>query len=431
MLKITIAGAGIGGLTTALCLAKAGFSVHILEQANELNEVGAGLQCGANAMHVLGYLGLTEKIKQVGVQPEAVQFKNYRTGKLLHQLTLGKDYEKTYGAPYLHIHRADLQSILFNCANQEPNITISFNTQVASFKESPNHVQLLTANKETFTSDILIGADGIKSAIREQLVSQTSCDTHTANGQTDYQPKFTGHYAWRAVVRRDQLPKNFMPKIASNFVGPGKHMVIYYLRQQQLVNMVGIVDTQYNIKDSNPVDTQLNTLGPWMEQASWEALHNDFKNWHPTVNQLIKAIDKNHCYRWGLFAHKPLNRWCGLRTALLGDAAHATLPYMASGAAMAIEDARILSRCLKDSLEKSSTTASTSQLIANALTNYEAHRLPRTREIQKSSARLGTIYHLKSEYLQRAAFWGIKHLAGKKERFLPEYNANTIPINKA
>ena len=389
-MKVLIAGAGIGGLTAALCLTKSGHEVCVFEQAKQLTEIGAGLQCGANALHVFDYLGLRSEIEKVSVAPERAEFKHYKSGEVLYSMRWGSDYLTKYGVPYLHIHRYDLQSILAKALAQ--NSGINFNTKITGFTETETRVSLELEDDRVVEGDILIGADGIRSSVRQQLLGERTS-------------KFTGNVAWRGVIPRDKLPENFMHKIVSNFVGPKKHMVIYYLRKQKLVNFVGVVENKTWQDDS------------WVVKSPWEELQKDFTGWHPTVETIVNAVDKDQCYRWALYNHKPFTNWSSKRVTLLGDAAHATLPFMASGAAMAIEDARILERSLSESKD-----------VEQALQLYQNNRLARTAKIQKMSTQAGKLYHISNQQLLKIAFTGLNLMGGRREAFLAEYNANSIKL---
>ena len=397
-MKILIAGAGIGGLTAALCLLKAGHEVHVFEQASTVSEVGAGLQCGANALHVMAYLGLMEQIQALAVDPQSVQFRHYKSGEVLHTMELGDAYANKYGAPYLHIHRADLIGVLLSAlqdhAHNSPaaDNSLVLNARVSGYQERSDCVNLQLDDGRTYSGDCLVAADGVKSLIRGQLLGQ-------------HKPNFTGMVAWRGVVPVDRLPDNWMDKLACNFMGPNKHVVLYYLRKQQLANFVGIVENPKCNDDS------------WVSNAPWSELKADFEGWHPTVQAIIDAMDKQQCYRWALHNHQPFSNWSSERVTLLGDAAHSTLPFMASGAAMAIEDARILQR----SFEQSDS-------VPGALNMYQRNRLRRTAKIQKRSSQMGSLYHIKSTLALKAAFTAIGLFGARGEAFLPQYNANTIDL---
>lgn len=391
-MRIAIAGAGIGGLTAGLCLARSGHQIDIFEKVNQFAEIGAGIQCGANAMHVFDYLGLSQQLERVAVSPERIVFKDYRSGDPLQSMALGEAYESKYGAPYLHIHRADLHSILLDEFLRVMPDGLHLGSSLESFVETDSSVQYCQRGNAYDDADCLIAADGIHSALRKQIVGDVS-------------PRFTGNVAWRGVVPVEALPDNWMDIVASNFVGPKKHMVLYYLRDKTLANFVGVVESQQWNDDS------------WAAKASWEELKADFAGWHSCVQSIIDAVDKEQCYRWALYDHAPSDNWMSQRVTLLGDAAHATLPFMASGAAMAIEDARILQRSLDS---QTSVTA--------GLRVYQENRMNRTAKIQKNSARAGALYHFNSPLMRKAAFSALKFAGSAKQDFLAGYNANTVEL---
>lgn len=391
-MKIAIAGAGIGGLTAALCLAKSGHQIKIFEKVTNFADIGAGIQCGANAMHVFDYLGLAEQLERVAVSPRRIEFRDYRTGDSLHTIGLGEIYENRYGAPYLHIHRADLHSILLQEFLRLMPEGLNLGSPIESYVETASGVQFCEASGAYGGADCLLAADGVHSKLRKQIVGQTS-------------PRFTGNVAWRGVVAVEALPKDWMDTVTSNFVGPNKHMVMYYLRNRTLANFVGVVKNQQWNNES------------WSAKAPWEDLKADFTGWHPCVQSIIDAVDKEQCYRWALYDHSPLDSWMSQRVALLGDAAHATLPFMASGAAMAIEDARILQRSLDSQMS-----------VSRGLFAYQQNRLSRTAQIQRDSVRAGGLYHFKSSFMRKAAFSALKLVGNAKQNFLADYNANTVEI---
>jgi salicylate hydroxylase len=391
-MKIAIAGAGIGGLTAALCLLKAGHEVVVFEQSEQLGDVGAGIQCGANALHVLDYLGLLPSLYDRAVRPESAQFRDFKTGKILHSVPFGDDYEQRFGLPYLHLHRADLQGMLLDALHAVAPAALQLNTRVSGFTESADSVTLNLQDARTAEVDLLIGADGIRSTIR-QLLGHTSA------------PQFTGNVAWRIVVPTRRLPANWMDRVVTNFVGPGKHAVLYYIRDQELANLVGVVENSHWTDPS------------WTAQAAWEELKSDYAGWHPMVQSIIDAADHEACYRWALYQHRPLACWSSNRVTLLGDAAHATLPFMAAGAGLAIEDARILQRAL-----------SSEDTVANALQTYQRVRQSRTAKVQNMSAQLGRLYHLRASTVRRMAFGGLRILMADKQDFLPAYNPNTVKL---
>lgn len=391
-MNVLIAGGGIGGLTAALCLAQAGHHVSVFERANEFLEIGAGVQCGANAMHVLTSLGLSDALQKLSVVPQRINFKDFKTGADLHSMALGDSYTAKYGAPYLHLHRADLHLVLLRALSFEASVELYLNSEVQAYSETEDSVVLSLQDGRRYSGDCLIAADGVHSTIRNQLLGETK-------------PTFSGNVAWRGVVPVSQLPNDWMDIVVSNFVGPKKHMVLYYLRDKQLANFVGVVEHDNWLEDS------------WVSQAPWSELKQDFVGWHDSVQSIIDAMDHDQCYRWGLFNHASFSRWSSKRVTLLGDAAHSTLPFMASGAAMAIEDARILQRAL----DRESS-------VAQGLQCYQRNRLPRTARIQKNSSQAGSLYHFESSLMRKAAFTALKVISAQKESFLPSYNANTVDL---
>ncbi len=391
-MKVLISGAGIGGLTAALCLEQAGHDVELFEQAQQFSEIGAGIQCGANALKVMDHLGLLTQLEALAVAPERAEFCDHASAEILYTAPFGNAYRTRYGAPYLHILRADLVGVLLAAFRQRKANGMHLGAQVTHYTEQADGVQAHFADGSIVNGDCLIAADGIRSKIRSQLVGAI-------------EPRFTGNVAWRGVLPADQLPANFMQKVVRNFVGPNKHMVIYYLRQQQLVNFVGVVENKGWQDDS------------WVSKAPWEELKADFEGWHPMVQAVIDGMSKDECYRWALFDHKPIKRWSSDRVTLLGDAAHATLPFMASGAAMAIEDGRILQRALDQASD-----------IKQGLALYQANRFKRTKEIQNSSRQLGKLYHINNRLALKLAFKALDAIGKRKERFLPEYDANTVEL---
>ncbi|HCV24750.1 MAG TPA: monooxygenase [Candidatus Latescibacteria bacterium] len=390
-MKVLVAGAGIGGLTAALCLNKTGHDVEVFEQARELGEVGAGIQLGANAIRVMQHLGLQEEFERVVVRPEAVHMRLFSTGELLLSSQLGDKYEHDYGAPYYHVHRADLHNILADAFQAAVPGGIHLGCTVNGFEEHSDGITLEFADGSTAQGDLLVGADGLKSAVRDQILGEVPCN-------------WTGNVAWRGILPTNRLPKGFMDTVVSNFVGPGKHMVIYYLRRQELVNFVGVVENDEWKEEG------------WTIKSPWKDLKADYAGWHETVQAVIDAVDKDECYRWALYNRLPVDNWSTDRATLLGDSAHATLPFMASGAAMAIEDARILDRALD---QAGSTRA--------ALELYQNNRFARTRRIQESSTAMGGLYHLPNEDAFRQAFANMGNSDGAG-RWLPEYDPNTIKL---
>ena len=307
--KILIAGTGLGGLATAACLLQAGYDVEVYEQASKLGEIGAGIQLSAPAVKVLHNLGLENALKAVSVKPQAFEFRLYNTGEVLHKVPLAKTHEESHGAPYYHVHRSDLHQILANKVLELGPNSVHLNSEATGFTENNHNTFLHLADGRKVKGDILIGADGIKSAIRDQIVGVTPTD-------------FTGQVAWRATVDVKKLPANFMEKIVAIWCGPKKHAVVYYLRSGELLNFVGCVENEKWQNES------------WTVKADWQELKDDFAGWNDEIQTIIDNIDKDQCYRWSMNNRVPIKNWRTNKAVVMGDAAHPTLPYMASGAFM-------------------------------------------------------------------------------------------------
>jgi len=394
--KVLIAGGGIGGLSAALCLHRAGHEVSVFERTPERGEIGAGIQLGANAVRVLDSLGLRGAFEKVVVRPDAIRFRLYDSGETLLETPLGQAYEDRYGAPYYHVHRADIHAILADAFEAASPGSIHLASEAVGFEERADGVSLRLKGGRSVDGDCLVGADGLKSATRDQIVGAAPCN-------------WTGNVAWRGTVVTSRLPAGFMDKIVSNFVGPRKHVVIYYLRRQELVNFVGVVENDAWRDES------------WTVKAPWKELKADYSGWHETVQAVIDAMDEDECYRWALFNRLPMDNWSTDRVTLLGDAAHATLPFMASGAAMAIEDARVLTRALEQAGS-----------VGAGLRLYQRNRLERTARIQTTSTAMGQLYHQPDADAFRKGFTRAQEARSRSDEdrnaWLASYDPNTVKL---
>jgi salicylate hydroxylase len=389
--KILIAGAGIGGLTAASCLMKSGYDVEIYEQAPELSEIGAGIQLSANAMHVLNGLGLGEAIARLSVRPAAYVFRLHDTGEIIGQFPLADEHERLNGAPYNQLHRGDLHDLLAAKARDFDKEVVRLNRRVVGFEETAAGVEVLFADGSRARGDLLIGADGVKSAVRAQIAGID----HAA---------YTGDAAWRLTLPTDRLPGNFMGQVMSVWMGPGRHVVCYYLRGGALLNFVGLVETEEISEES------------WTAKFPWERLKADFEGWHEDIQTVIDRVDKGSCFRWSLYYRPPIATWSTRRATLLGDAVHATLPYLAQGAAMAIEDAAVLTRALRSS-----------DSVADALQLYERNRIDRTSRIVAGSSANRTLFHMRDQEKLRQAFAARDEGAARNE-WLYSYNPLTVKL---
>ena len=356
-LSIAVVGGGIGGLTSALCLARCGHRVHLLEQASAIVEAGAGIQLSPNATKVLLQLGLGDALAAVCVEPEATHIRNWRSGRQISQTPLGEAAQTRYGAPYYHAHRGDLIKLLADAATSEPNIDIRLGLRIEDFVQNVDHVAL-TAREQTERFDIMVGADGIHSVVRAKLWGEQ-------------QPDFTGNMAWRMLVPIDGLPKEMVVPKTAVWWGPGKHFVHYLVSGARFMNCVCVVETNTWHAES------------WTEAGSVGELRADFGGWHEDIQTLLTQADESTLFKWGLFDRPPMDRWSQGRVTLLGDACHPTLPFMAQGAAMAIEDAVILANCLTGQTD-----------VARALQRYAELRRSRTARIQRGSRRNARVFHM-------------------------------------
>ncbi|SCZ47318.1 MULTISPECIES: FAD-dependent oxidoreductase [unclassified Pseudomonas] len=355
-LHVVIAGAGIGGLCCALALQRRGIRVTVLEQARELGEVGAGFQVSANGSRCLADIGLGEEVKQLATQAEGKQIRLWNTGQTWKLFDLGAESVEKYGFPYYLMYRPDLHALMVRHVRQRQPDAIRLGTKVIGFTQGAEGVNVEVENGETIRGDILIGADGVHSRIRRAMFGESSA-------------QFTGCVAWRGLVPRENLPPHLNANLGTNWVGPGAHVIHYPLREGKLVNFVGIIERS---------DWQVES---WTEKGSVEECLNDFRNWHDDVQRLIKGIDQP--YKWALLSRQPMENWTLGRATLLGDACHPTLPFLAQGAVMALEDGVVLARCL----------AAHRNDPATGLLRYQALRLERTSRIVRGSAANGERFH--------------------------------------
>ena len=367
-----IVGGGIGGLTAALCLLARGWHVRVLEAASEISEVGAGLQISPNGMKVLRALGLEEAIRKPAFEPEALELRLGRSGQQIFRIPVAEQAIKRWGAPYLHIHRADLIESLMHLLEARSPGAIQLGQRVEAYEANMTRPSVTLASGEKREADLIVGADGIHSAIRAQMTGPD-------------RPHFTGNLAWRMVVPIDRL-KHPPPPTACVWAGRGRHAVTYRLRGGTQVNLVGVVER---------TDWQGES---WTEQGTKAEALADFAGWSLSVTELINQADTH--YRWALHDRDPLPRWHEAGVCLLGDACHPMLPFMAQGAVMAIEDAWMLSSCLE-----------AAQDIPSGLKQYEMIRKPRTSRIQAASRANMKTFH-RATPVSRIATYGPMWLAG-------------------
>ncbi len=380
-MKIIIAGGGIGGLTAALCCLQAGLTPIVLEQASAISEVGAGLQLSPNAMQVMARLGLADELIEAGFLPTHSELRFGESGKPVFRIELGQNARLRWGAPYVHIHRADLVEVLRAALEARLPGAVKLGAEVTDYAQVAGGVKVLLANGNWVEGDALIGADGIHSVIRTQMQGEDA-------------PRFTGNMAWRFVVPVAKLDAHAPAPTAIVWVGRGRHGVTYLLRSGQLANFVGVVEQE-------PGAAQ-HFSESWRQSGRREEALRDFAGWHPTITTLIENAET--LFRWALYDRAPLPYWSRGRVTLLGDACHPMLPFMAQGAAMAIEDAWVLA-------EELSSAKAGHQSAEDALTSYQNFRMPRASKVQAASAANARTFHKRAP-LERLLAYGPMWLAG-------------------
>jgi len=362
---VFVAGAGIGGLTAALALATKGFRVVVLEKAERLEEVGAGLQLSPNASRVLIDLGLMTRLSGRAVVPEAISIMSARTGGEIARLPLGQAATQAAGAPYWVIHRADLQGALAAEVMAHPDIELRLGCQfedVAAHAKGLTVVQRRGNDRHQDLALALIGADGVWSAVRHHLFP-------------DVRAEFSGLIAWRGTLDARQLPREFTGARVQLWMGPNAHLVAYPISGGRQVNVVAVVPGTWNrpgwSTEGDPGELKA-VFGP--------------PRWPATARLLLNAVDGWR--KWALFGVPEGIGWTDGNVALLGDAAHAMLPFAAQGAGMAIEDAAVLAKCLSESRPEGPAA------IPGALTRYARLRRARVARVQRTARSQGRIYHM-------------------------------------
>ncbi len=393
---VLIVGAGIGGLTAALALLRKGFDVDVFERAPELKEAGAGLHCSPNGSRVLIALGLQDILDHVAVRQEDRDIRLWNTGETWRFPNHGTSSTERYGAPYLLMHRGDLHAMLVKAVLAAKPGGIRVNAKCVGFAQAGNSVDIILEDATRVRGDALIGADGVKSTLRNQLFGEDS-------------PTFTGRLAWRGLVPIKLLSEPLRRAVSTNWIGPNGSVTTYPVHKGELFNFVALV---------NRDDWQIES---WTEEGTKEECARDLGGWHADVHEIIHNIDVP--YKWGLFLREPLPRWSVGRTTLLGDACHPMLPYLGQGANMAIEDAVVLARCLEayDDIDV-------------ALSHYESVRVKRAATVVRRSteqaARVSRPELAEAEGAARyiSAQWSNGSIAQWYD-WIFDYDATAIPLS--
>ena len=362
MPHIAISGGGIGGLTAALALADIGCEVDVFEQSDTFSEVGAGIQLAPNACRVLRQLNVLPLLAGLAMEPTALEIFDGHTRKQLAHMPLGAIAEKRWGAPTLVVHRADLQQALLQAAATRPGIRVHTGATIADPIIQADHITLETQSAGTMHFDALIGAEGLNSSLRAKLFAAPK-------------PEFSHRIAWRNVVPTEMVPAFAKANKTSLWLGSHAHLVHYPVRGGKLVNVVAI--TVWHGEANEVMGNDF-----WNQQIAIDNMYQHFGFWHEDPLSLLSSDANWRC--WPLKDSAPYFQWNMGRVALLGDAAHPTLPFMAQGSAQAIEDAAALA-CL---------IAAQRTDIPAALARYSQLRAPRAARIQTLSRQQGQIYHL-------------------------------------
>ncbi|KAK9449631.1 3-hydroxybenzoate 6-hydroxylase-like protein [Limtongia smithiae] len=365
-LKVIVVGAGLGGLACAIAIARKGIHVVLLEQAHILGEVGAGIQIPPNSTSILRNLGLFDKFQDVIVWPQSVFVRRYSDGQVLGTTPLNPYLTQRYGSPYWFIHRADYHRILHDAA-VENGVDIHINSRVVSVDETAPSATLATG--EVFEADLVITADGIRSRIRDQLFPELNDDVYVASNVSAYRACVSGERMQSDPELRDLLDDPG----ATSWIGPGRHIMAYPIRDKSIYNLVMLY----------PGDT---APGIWNSRGDIAEMRAEYKGWDPKLTKVISMIED--CLTWKICYVRELPTWVSAsgKVVLLGDAAHATVPFLAQGAAMALEDGVTLAECLDRAHSKAD--------IPKLMHLYEKIRKARCTRVQLGSMQNGDVWHL-------------------------------------
>lgn len=396
-MRILIAGGGIGGLAAAIALLQRGIDVDVYEQAAELKEVGAGIQISPNGNKVLDALGVFKTLKALSCDPERKEFRLWSTGKPWPMFSLGKTVIEKYGYPYLTVYRPDLHQTLADRVRELKADAIHLGSPVTGCEQDEKGATLILQSGQRITGDALIGCEGVRSVVRNTLW-----------GNTD--PQFSGMVTWRGLIPMDALPEHMRVSVGSTWIGPGGHVVSYPLHQSKIMNFVATIEGK---TWTSPAGSAPGTV---------EECLDDFKGWHEDVQTMIKLSPQ--LLKWALMQRDPIPQWTQGRISLLGDAAHATLPFLAQGAVHSIEDGTVLARCLESVAAED---------LPAALLRYEHARIERTSKMVRGATANTVRFHspeLATEasaekYLQSE--WGADPIFERYD-WLYSYDANTAAI---
>lgn len=354
--KIVIAGGGIGGVSAAMGLANKGYEVVVLEQAPEFGEIGAGIQIGPNAFHAMDYLGVGDAGRAKAVYIDKLIMMDGLSGDEVAHIDIDEPFRKRFKNPYAVVHRADLHKVFLDACVAHDNVTLVNNVRVAGYENTANGAKVIAENGDVFEGDAVIGADGVRSVIRQQLCGGDEL-------------KLSGHVAYRAVLDIDDMPEDLRWNAATLWAGPKCHMVHYPLQGWKTFNLVATFVTDISNVGTN-------------EPGTREEILDQFGDIVPRARKLLEV--PQNWRRWVLADRDPIDNWVDGNVALLGDAAHPTHQYFAQGACMALEDSVMLAH----QLEKHDGD------FAAAFAEYQEARIPRAYRVVLSSRLIGKhLYH--------------------------------------
>lgn len=388
-LNIAVIGAGIGGLAAALALLRFGHRVRVFEQAPQLGEVGAGLSLSPTAAHALNWLGLHQMLEDKAYKPEDQCIRHFKDAHPIAWINRGKSLIEKYGERYYLIHRADLHDALATAVRAADAQAIEVSKRCLTVEQTATQVTAHFDDGTSYSSDVLIGADGSRSAVRNAVFGVM-------------EPQYTGYIAWRGLVPMERVPPGVLNPPSGVFLGAGHLVNRYPVRNGKLLNFVAFAERAAWAEEG------------WSIRSSVEELLAEFEGWHEDVRTFMRETPPQQLFKWGLFDREPLTSWSRGRVTLLGDAAHPILPFLGHGAVLAIEDGVVIARAFD-----------AAGAVDEALERYEAARLPRASFVVLESRNAGKQFHARDTdtYTQRTG-----NRAADEGRGLFAYNPVTQVI---
>ena len=376
-LRVSVIGAGLGGLTAAAALLRQGFEVTVFEQAATLGEIGAGVQLSPNAIKVMRALGIEREVLGVAYEPDRHLIRSWRSGRILAATQLKGPLRAAFDAGYYGFHRADLHQVLQGAV---PASCVRLSAKCTGVRSAGGRAFALFEDGSEVESDLVVGADGIHSAVRDSLLGKSS-------------PRFTGNVCWRGIVPAAALPAGAVSPDMTVWFGPGASFIYYYVRGGELVNWVAMHEADDWRSES------------WKAEGDRNELIGRYARWHPTVREVIARSERY--FKWALFDRDPLPKWTSGPVTVLGDAAHPMLPYLAQGACMAIEDGYAVAASL----------ARFPGDVVRGLADYQEARLTRTSRVQLLARARAVENHLSSPFarLKRDIRYALQRFADPKQ----------------